>query len=56
LGVLKSLPLNELSLSPELIRPDDLEMLKELKLIILRGPSDHEKQTPEEFFSKYKNK
>ena len=53
LHVLKSLPLKELSVSPELLYKDDFGVLKELKIIKLRGPGDYKDQTPEEFFFKY---
>ena len=54
LECLSSLPLESLSISPDLLVDRDFDLLKNIKVPFLRGPADPEDQTAEDFFKNTK--
>ena len=56
LTCLSTLPLQFLSISPDILYEDDFDLLKNAQIPFLRGPADPEDQTAEDFFEKYESK
>ena len=52
-NVLRSMPLEKLSISPDLLPANGLDLIMNLDLQYLLGPGDRDDQTKEQFLAKY---